>query len=272
MYAFDYKRPATVEEAREALEGIAESKPLAGGMSIVPVLRHRLAQASALIDLGKVEALKGVSELNNAIRIGAMTTHYTVSRSELVRRKIPALAQLAGGIGDPLVRNRGTIGGSLAHNDPAACYPSSILALGAMIHTNRRDIEADNFIVGTFTTALQPSEIIVAVSFPPPDCAAYIKFINASSRFSIVGVFVAHWHDVVRVGITGAGHCAFRCGPIEQALSANFTPEAARAVKIPADGLNDDIYGSAEYRAHLIPELTARAVEHCLAGMPGAII
>ena len=150
MYAFDYKRAATLEEARKALEGIAESKLLAGGMSIVPVLRYRLAQPSALIDLGKIEALKGVSEADNTIRIGAMTTHYAVSRSELVRNKIPALAQLAGGIGDPLVRNRGTIGGSLAHNDPAACYPSSILALGATIHTDRRDIEADNFIVGTF--------------------------------------------------------------------------------------------------------------------------
>jgi len=171
-----------------------------------------------------------------------------------------------------LVRNRGTIGGSLAHNDPAACYPSSILALGATIHTDRRDIEADNFIVGTFTTALKPSEIIVAISFPPPDCAAYIKFINAASRFSIVGVFVARRRGAVRVGITGAGDYAFRCGPLEQALSAKFTPEAARAVRIPADGLNDDIHGSAEYRAHLIPELTARAVEHCLAGTPGAII
>ena len=170
------------------------------------------------------------------------------------------------------MRNRGTIGGSLAHNDPAACYPSSILALGATIHSNRRDIDADNFIIGTFTTALEPSEIIVAVSFPPPDCAAYIKFINAASRFSIVGVFVARRHGAVRVGITGAGHYAFRCGPIEQALSAKFTPETARAVGIPAAGLNDDIHGSAEYRAHLIPELTARAVEHCLAGTPGAII
>jgi carbon-monoxide dehydrogenase medium subunit len=272
MYAFDYKRAATLEEARKALEGIAESKLLAGGMSIVPVLRYRLAQPSALIDLGKIEALKGVSEADNTIRIGAMTTHYAVSRSELVHNKIPALAQLAGGIGDPLVRNRGTIGGSLAHNDPAACYPSSILALGATIHTDRRDIEADNFIVGTFTTALKPSEIIVAISFPPPDCAAYIKFINAASRFSIVGVFIARRHGAVRVGITGAADYAFRCGPIEQALSAKFTPEAARAVRIPADGLNDDIHGSAEYRAHLIPELTARAVEHCLAGTPGAII
>lgn len=272
MYAFDYQRPKSLEEAGKALEGLEDSKPLAGGMSIVPVMRHRLASPSALIDLGKIDALKGIAEADGRLRIGAMTSHHTVSKSDLVKTKIPALVQLAGSIGDPLVRNRGTIGGSLAHNDPAACYPSSILALGATIHTNRRDIEADKFIVGTFTTALESDEIIIAVSFPPPDSAAYIKFINASSRFSIVGIFVARRGNAVRVGVTGAGHHAFRCTPLEQALSAKFTSEAARAVKIPADGLNSDTHGSAEFRAHLIPELTARAVEHCLAGTPGAII
>ena len=272
MYAFDYTRPATLDEARKRLENSDESKLLAGGMSIVPVLRHRLARPSALIDLGKIDALKGISEADGNIRIGAMTSHFTVSKSELVKKTIPALAQLAGGIGDPLVRNRGTIGGSLAHNDPAACYPSSILALGATIHTNTRDIEADKFILGTFTTALEPGEIIVAVTFLPPSAAAYIKFINATSRFSIVGAFVARRGNTVRVGVTGAGHHAFRCTPLEQALSTKFTPDVARAVKIPADGLNSDTYGSADFRAHLIPELTARAVEHCLAGTPGAII
>jgi carbon-monoxide dehydrogenase medium subunit len=271
MYAFDYKRPASLEEARKALESGDEIKPLAGGMSIVPVMRHRLAKPAALIDLAAIDALKGVSEAEGGLRIGAMTNHYTVSKSELVK-KIPAIAQLAGGIGDPLVRNRGTIGGSLAHNDPAACYPSSILALGATIHTSRRDIKADDFIVGTFTTALEPDEIIVAVTFPKPDAAAYIKFINSSSRFSIVGAFVARRGKNVRVGITGAGHYAFRCAPLEEALSRDFTPPAARAVRIPADGLLTDIHGSAAYRAHLIPELTARAVEHCIAGTPGAII
>jgi aerobic carbon-monoxide dehydrogenase medium subunit len=272
MYAFDYSRPTTLDEARSELEASGESKPLAGGMSIVPVLRHRLAQPSILIDLGKIDVLKDISEADGMLRIGAMATHFAVSKSEMVRKTIPALAQLAGGIGDPLVRNRGTIGGSLAHNDPAACYPSSILALGATIRTNRRDIAADGFILGTFTTALQPGEIIVAVSFPPPDYAAYIKFINASSRFSIVGVFVARYGDTIRVGVTGAGHHAFRCGPLEKTLSERFTPEAARSLKISAAGLNGDIHGSAEYRAHLIPELTARAIEHCLAGTPGAII
>jgi carbon-monoxide dehydrogenase medium subunit len=272
MHAFDYRRPATLDEACKALDSIEDSKPLAGGMSVVPVMRHRLANPPALIDLGAIDVLKTIDELNGRLRIGAMTNHFTVSRSELVKTKIPALVQLAGGIGDPLVRNRGTIGGSLAHNDPAACYPSSILALDATIHTNRRDIKADDYIVGTFTTALEPTEIIAAVSFPPSDSAAYIKFINSSSRFSIVGVFLARRGNTVRVGVTGAGHHAFRCFPLEQALSAKFTPEAARAVKVPAVDLLSDTNGSADYRAHLIPELAARAVEHCLAGTPGTII
>ena len=272
MYAFEYRRPATLEDACKALDSLAESKPLAGGMSIVPVMRQRLASPAALIDLGRIDALKGIEVPNGRLRIGAMTTHFAVSRSELVRSKIPALAQLAGGIGDPLVRNRGTIGGSLAHNDPAACYPASVLALDATIHTDRRDIVADDFIVGTFSTALAPPEIIVAVSFPPPDAAAYIKFINASSRFSIVGVFVARSGGTVRVGVTGAGHHAFRCRPLEATLMMAFDPQAARAVRLPADELISDINGSAAFRAHVIPELAARAVEHCMAGTSGAIV
>lgn len=272
MHAFDYQRPTTLEQARKALESLEDSKLLAGGMSIVPVMRHRLANPAALIDLGKIEALSSITEDGGRLRIGAMAKHYTVSKSEVVKKVIPALVQLAGGIGDPLVRNRGTIGGSLAHNDPGACYPSSILALGASVHTSHRDIAADDFIIGTFTTALEPTEIIIAVSFPRPNQAAYMKFINSSSRFSIVGIFLARFGGSVRVGVTGAGHHAFRCTPLENALSENFAPTAARAIKIPADGLLDDIHGSAHYRAHLIPELTARAVEHCVAGSPGAII
>jgi carbon-monoxide dehydrogenase medium subunit len=272
MHAFDYQRPVTLEAACKALDSLEESKPLAGGMSIVPVLRHRLANPTALIDLGKIEVLKKIEEVGGAIRVGAMASHFSVSKSELVKNKIPAIAQLAGGIGDPLVRNRGTIGGSLAHNDPAACYPSSILALGATIHTNRREIQADDFILGTFTTALEPTEVIIAISFPLPDSAAYIKFINSTSRFSIVGVFVAKRGGAVRVAVTGASHYAFRCAPLEQALSVKFAPEAARSIKLPADGLLSDTHGNAAYRAHLIPELTARAVEHCIAGTPGAII
>jgi carbon-monoxide dehydrogenase medium subunit len=272
MYAFDYFRPATLDQVREALSSDPESKLLAGGMSLVPVMRHRLARPSALIDLGKVEALKGITESERRLRIGAMATHYTVCTSDLVKRRIPALAQLAGGIGDPLVRNRGTIGGSIAHNDPAACYPSAAVALGATIHTNHREIAADHFFLGAFTTALRHDEIIVAVEFPVPDGAAYIKFINAASRFSIVGIFLARFDQDVRVGVTGAAAHAHRCAPLEQALTKTFTPQAARAVKVALGGLIEDINGSAAYRAHLIPELTARAVEHCLAGTPGQIV
>lgn len=272
MYDFEYQRPSTLKEAIEALEKYQDGKPLAGGMSIVPVMRHRLAQPAALIDLNRVEELKGISEDAGRLRIGAMTNHYSVARSDLVKARLPALAQLAGGIGDPLVRNRGTIGGSLSHNDPAACYPSSVLGLGATVHTNKRDIPADEFIVATFTTALTDNEIITAVSFPIPIQAAYIKFINSSSRFSIVGIFLARTAGGVRIGVTGAGHHAFRPSVLERVLSMNFSPDAARAVNIPSEGLISDLHGTAEYRAYLIAELAARAVEHCLAGTPGAIM
>jgi carbon-monoxide dehydrogenase medium subunit len=271
MYEFDYTRPTSLQSALEALRG-EDVKPIAGGMSIVPVMRHRLARAEALVDLSRIHELKGISEEPSAIRIGAMTNHFTVSRSDIVRAKIPALVQLAGGIGDPLVRNRGTIGGSISHNDPAACYPSSILALGATIHTSKRSVAADDFITGTFSTVLEDGELVVAVSFPVPEQAAYIKFINSSSRFSIVGVFLARHRTGVRVGITGAGHRAFRASALERALNEAFKPDKARSVAISPDALLSDIHGSAEYRAHLIPELTARAVEHCIAGTPGAIV
>jgi carbon-monoxide dehydrogenase medium subunit len=272
MHNFEYRRALTLEAACKQLASQPESKPLAGGMSIVPIMRHRLAHPSGLVDLAGIVSLRGIEDVNGQIRIGAMATHYAVSKAAVVRSRIPALVQLASGIGDPLVRNRGTIGGSLAHNDPGACYPSSILALGATIHTSQRDIAADDFIVGMFTTALEPAEIITAVSLPIPLVAAYMKFINASSRFSIVGVFVARFADKVRIGITGAGHHAFRPSALEAALTADFTPESARNVIVPPDNLISDTNGSAQYRAELIPELTARAVAECLAGRPGAIV
>ena len=223
-------------------------------------------------DLNKIPELTAISEEPSAVCIGAMANHFTVSRSEIVRTKIPALAQLAAGIGDPLVRNRGTIGGSISHNDPAACYPSSILALGVTIHTSRRAIPADDFVTGTFSTTLEEGELVVAVNFPVPEKAAYIKFINSSSRFSIVGIFLARHRAGIRVGVTGAGHHAFRASALEQALDEEFSPEKVRSLTFSPAGLLDDIYGSAEYRAHLIPELTARAVEHCVAGTPRAIL
>lgn len=272
MHSFDYQRPKQLSAVVAALQAHQDGKPIAGGMSLVPVMRHRLAAPGLLVDLGGLEELTKIEAVAGGVRIGAMAKHVVVSQSEVVRSTIPAIAQLAGGIGDPLVRNRGTIGGSLAHNDPAACYPSAILGLGATVHTNRRDIPADEFIVGTFATALEPAELIIGVTFPRPDAAAYIKFINASSRFSIVGVFLSRRAGRVRVGITGAGPHAFRATVLEQALSTAFSPDTARSVEISPDRLISDLYGSAEYRAHLIPELTARAVEHCLAGTPGAIL
>jgi carbon-monoxide dehydrogenase medium subunit len=273
MYSFDYQRPTTISETIKHLQSGSQAKPLAGGMSIVPIMRHRLSDPSVLVDLADIADLKKIEVSGTGrITIGAMANHYTVSRSELIAKSIPALVQLAGGIGDPMVRNRGTIGGSLAHNDPAACYPSSILALDAEIQTTERVIAADDFIVGMFTTALHEAEVILSVGFRKPDAAAYIKFINASSRFSIVGVFAARFGTEVRIGVTGAGQHAFRPKALETALSSDFTPEAARAVAISPEGLISDSNGSSEYRAGLIPELTARAVAECLAGRPGAIL
>jgi aerobic carbon-monoxide dehydrogenase medium subunit len=264
MYDFTYCRPKTLAEAAALLEQSKDSKPLSGGMSLVPVMRHRLAHPSALIDLGAIAELRGVEMRGDALRIGAATTHFAVSRSPLVVARIPALAKLAGGIGDPLVRNRGTIGGSLANNDPAACYPSSILALDAVIETNRREVSADDFILDMFQTALEPGEIIIGVRFPAPSFATYIKFANLSSRFSIVGLFLARRSGRVRIGITGAGHCAFRPRDLEQALTVRFTPETARGVAISPRELQTDTHASAEFRAQLISELAAEAVAEAI--------
>ncbi|HXP29742.1 MAG TPA: xanthine dehydrogenase family protein subunit M [Stellaceae bacterium] len=268
MYPFAYHRPKSLAEASELLAADEDTKLLAGGMSLVPVMRHRLARPAALIDLADIAELAAIGSKDGKLWIGAMATHFAVSRSALVQAQIPALAKLAGGIGDPLVRNRGTIGGSLAHNDPAACYPSAVLGLAATIHTSVRAIPADDFIVDSFETALAPGEIITGVSFPRPEAAAYVKFANLSSRFSIVGVFLARSGGEIRVSITGAGRHAFRASALEAALGANFTPEAARAVTVSATDLLADIHASAEYRAHLIPELTARAVVQCLTPDP----
>jgi len=272
MYAFDYRRPASLSETLAYLREKPDAKPIAGGMSLVPLMRHRMADPAALVDLAAIADLKRIEASADGLLIGAMVNHFTVSQSEAVKLCIPAIAQLAGGIGDPLVRNRGTIGGSLAHADPAACYPSAILALDAVIETSARAIPADDFITGMFSTALKPDEIITAVRFRRPDAAAYMKFINASSRFSIVGVFLSRFGNGVRVGVTGAGQHAFRPRALEEALSAEFSPDAARRVAISPDGLISDINGSAEYRAHLIAELAARAVTECQAGRAGAIL
>ena len=265
MYPYRYHRPSTVSEAGTLLSVGGDARPLAGGMSLIPVMKHRLAAPSDLVDLGALGDLVGVAAEPGVLSVRAMTPHATVAASETARGAIPAVAALAGGIGDPLVRNRGTIGGSLANNDPAACYPSAVLALGAEIVTTRRSIAAGDFFLGMFETALEPGELIVEVRFPVPAAASYRKFPNPASRFSIVGVFLARFADgAVGVAVTGAGPCVFRVEAFERALAASFDPGALAGLGVPADGLTEDLHGSAAYRAHLIKVLTEDAVAECL--------
>jgi len=259
MQAFAYQTPASVADAVKAA-GTDNVKIIAGGQSLLGAMKLGLSAPDALVDLGGVAEMKGICLDGNNVVIGAMTTHATVAESAEVRKAIPALAALAGGIGDRQVRNRGTIGGSLANNDPAACYPSAVLALSATIKTDRRTIAADDFFQGMYQTALAADEIIVSVSFPIPAKAAYQKFRQPASRFSLVGVFVSQGPQGVRVAVTGAAPGVFRATAIEAALAANWSAAAASAVKVPADGLNTDLHGSAEYRAALIPVLAGRAV------------
>ena len=259
MQAFAYQTPASVADAVKAA-GTDNVKIIAGGQSLLGAMKLGLSAPDALVDLGGVAEMKGICLDGNNVVIGAMTTHASVAESAEVREAIPALAALAGGIGDRQVRNRGTIGGSLANNDPAACYPSAVLGLGATIKTDRRTIAADDFFQGMYQTALAADEIIVSVSFPIPAKAAYQKFRQPASRFSLVGVFVSQGPQGVRVAVTGAAPGVFRATAIEAALAANWSAAAASAVKVPADGLNTDLHGSAEYRAALIPVLAGRAV------------
>ena len=263
MHNFTYQRPTTVADAVKALGGASDGKIIAGGMTLVPTLKQRLAAPSDLIDLGAIADLKGIKAEGDGLTIGAMTRHVEVATSSLVKSAIPALAQLAELIGDRQVRNRGTIGGSLANNDPAADYPAAALALGATIRTNKREIAADAYFKGLFDTALEEGEIITAVHFPKPDKAAYQKFAQPASRFALIGVFVARTRDGVRVAVTGGGNGVFRAKDIEAALAANFTPQAARAVKMNPGDLNGDLHGTPEYRAALISTLAARAVQAC---------
>jgi aerobic carbon-monoxide dehydrogenase medium subunit len=260
MYNFDYQRPQSVADASKAIAGKDEAKLLAGGMTLIPTLKQRLAKPSDLVDLGRIAELKGIKRDGNAIVIGAMTRHAEVASSDAVKSAIPALAQLAGGIGDPQVRNRGTIGGSLANNDPAADYPAAVLGLNATVITNKRRIAADDFFKGMFETALGQDEIITAVSFPVAEKAGYSKFPNPASRYAIVGVFVARTGGQVRVAVTGAGPSVFHQKEMEAALSRSFTPDAVANVKQSASGLNSDIHASAEYRAHLVTVMAKRAV------------
>ncbi len=264
MYEFDYRRAASVADAVAQLKKTPDAKLLAGGMTLLPTLKMRLAQPSELVDLGALAALKGISISELHVTIGAMTRHADVAASKELRAALPALCELAGGIGDPQVRNRGTMGGSVANDDPAADYPAACLGLGATIVTDRREIAADDYFLGLFQTALEEDEIITAIRFPRPLCAAYEKFKNPASRYATVGVFVARFADGVRVAVTGAGSDGvFRARDLEKALAAHFAPQAAASVTISSEGVASDMHGSAEYRAHLIPVLAARAVGAC---------
>jgi carbon-monoxide dehydrogenase medium subunit len=260
MYAFEYHRPHTLSGALADLAK-GEAKALAGGMTLLPTMKQRLAAPSAIIDLKDVPELAGLAREGDALVIGAMTRHAEVARSAVVQAAIPALAKLAAGIGDQHVRNRGTIGGSLANDDPTADYPAAVVALGAMIVTSKRRIGAGEFFKGLFETALEPGELITKVSFPIPQKAAYMKFANPASRYALVGVFVAKTAGGVRVAVTGAGaNGVFRASGLEAALNANFSPSALEGVAVSKDGLNSDIHADAEYRAHLIGVMAKRAV------------
>ncbi|HVS76465.1 MAG TPA: xanthine dehydrogenase family protein subunit M [Steroidobacteraceae bacterium] len=260
MSALAYHRPSSLAEAAKLAEGDPDAKILAGGQSILPSVKLGLLAPTAFIDLGSLGELRGIRAERKSITVGAMTPHAAVAESREILERLPALARLAAGIGDPQVRNRGTIGGSLANSDPAADYPAAVLALSATIRTNRRALPADGFFKGLFETALAPGEIVTAVEFPIPKSAAYVKFPQPASRFALVGVFVAQTSEGVRVAVTGAGPCAFRVKALEEALTRKFAPQACDGVAISRDNLNTDIHASAEYRAHLIPVLARRAI------------
>ena len=261
MYDFKYHRPTTVRQAVNLLAKNPEAKILAGGHSLIPVMKLRLAKPSDLIDLGQVEGLSGVELKGRSIVIGAMTKHGEVANSQVVKDALPVLAEVPGSIGDPAVRHRGTIGGSLANNDPNADYPAAVLGLGATIITNKRRIAADDYFKGMFETALEADEIITKVQFPIAKKAAYEKFKHPASGFALVGVFVSKRGSDIRVAVTGAGsNGVFRVPTFEEALKKRFSPKSIEGMTIPADGMNADIHGSAEYRAHLVGVLARRAL------------
>lgn len=263
MYEFSYHKSTSIDAAVEAMNKAEDGKFVAGGQTMLPTMKHRLASPSDIIDLGGIAGLVGITVEGDSINIGAMTTHAAVATSEDVQTMIPALAKLAGNIGDPAVRNRGTIGGSVANNDPAADYPAAVLALGATVNTNKREIAGDDFFTGMFETALEEDELITSISFPKPAAAAYMKFENPASRYAIVGVCVAKTGDGIRVGVTGATPCAHRGKRLEEALKGDFSSAACDGVDVPVDQMNADIHASAEYRAHLVKVMTKRAVDAC---------
>jgi len=266
MYAFEYHRPKSMDEVNALLAQREEASVIAGGQTLLQTLKQRLAQPSDLIDISGVAELGGIRREGDRLVIGAMTRHAEVAKSPEVNAAIPALAVLAGGIGDAQVRNMGTIGGSIANDDPAADYPAGLLGLGATVKTTRRELAADDFFVGMFETALEPGEVIQSVRFPVPDRAGYVKFEQPASRFALVGVMVSRGSGGTRVAVTGAGPSVFRVPEMESALAANFAPDAVDGIRVAADGLSNDIHGTAEYRAHLVTVVAKRAVAAALAG------
>ena len=263
MYNFSYEKVNSVDKAVEVIKSAEDGKFLAGGQTMLPTMKHRLAGPSNLIDLGGIKELKEISSDENSVTIGAMVTHATVATSIEINEAIPALSKLAGNIGDPAVRNRGTIGGSIANNDPAADYPAAVIALGATVITNKREFAGDDFFTGMFETALDDDEIIVSVKFPKAAVAAHMKFENPASRYAIAGVFLAKTVDGVRIGVTGATACAHRGMRLEDALNQDFSPTSVDKVDLPVEKMNSDIHASAEYRAHLVKVMTKRAVQAC---------
>ena len=262
MYETRYHRPSTLAEAATLFAAGSDARYLAGGQTLIPTMKQRLAAPSDVIDVARLPELQGISVSADAVVIGGAATHAAVVASDAIRKAIPALADLAGTIGDPAVRHRGTIGGSLANNDPAADYPAAVMALNATIRTDKRTLAAEDFFQGLFATALEAGELIVSVSFPVPATAVYAKFRNPASRYAMAGVFVAKLKDgSVRVGVTGAhGDGVFRSASLERALAASWTPEAVEAVTISPEGMLSDIHGSAAYRANLVKVMAKRAV------------
>jgi len=261
MYETTYHRPATVADAASIVASSSEAKLLAGGQTLLPTMKQRLAAPEHLVDIGKLAELKGITVTGDTVTIGAATKHAEVAASADVARAIPALANLASLIGDPAVRHMGTIGGSVANNDPAADYPAALLGLGATVVTNKRSIAADEFFTGLFETALEDGEIITKVSFPIPQKAGYEKFRNPASRYAMCGVFVARTASGARVAATGVGSSgAFRVSAMEQALASNWSPDAVASITVPAGDMLSDIHGSSEYRAHLVTVMAKRAV------------
>lgn len=266
MHPFTLHRAGNLQDAAKAFQAGDEARYLAGGQTLIPVLKQRLATPSDLVSLGGISGLASIEATAKTVTIGAMTRHAEVAKSEVVRRLIPALAEMAGGIGDPHVRNRGTMGGSVANNDPAADYPAAVLGLGATVVTDRRRIAADDYFKGLFTTALADGEIITALEYPVPERAGYVKFPHPASRYCLVGVMVASGPAGVRVSVTGAGQeGVFRVAAMEAALTARFAADAVATIKVPADNLMTDMHADAAYRAHLVGVLARRAVVKAVA-------